>query len=193
MTASDWEAAYEDGATDTPVDGHLTALIDGWEPGSALDLGCGLGQNSIWLAGRGWTVTGVDIAANAIDGARRAATEAGVDVDFAVADVREWQPAAQFDLVISTFALPARGPGRLAAIGAAAGAVRPGGTLLLVEFDGSLADEGWMAPRDLVTVDELVPLLDGFLLIRAEVVETAHVHGRDTRHLPAVVVVAQRR
>ncbi|MBT8202556.1 MAG: class I SAM-dependent methyltransferase [Acidimicrobiia bacterium] len=193
MTAADWDAAYEDGATDTPVDGHLTALVDGWDPGTALDLGCGLGQNSIWLAARGWTVTGLDIAANAIAGARRAAAEAGVDVDFAVADVREWQPTAEFDLVISTFALPARGPGRTAAIEAAARAVHPGGTLLLVEFDSSLADEGWMAPRDLVTVDELVPLLEGFTLVRAEVVETAHAHGHETRHLPAVVVVARRR
>jgi tellurite methyltransferase len=31
-------------------------------PGLALDLACGDGRNAIWLADRGWRVTGVDVA-----------------------------------------------------------------------------------------------------------------------------------
>ena len=38
--------------------------------GRALDLACGEGRNSIWLAERGWQVTGVDFSSVAIERAR---------------------------------------------------------------------------------------------------------------------------
>lgn len=37
--------------------------IAGLTPGRALDLACGQGRNSIWLAARRWQVTGVDFSA----------------------------------------------------------------------------------------------------------------------------------
>ncbi len=56
-------------------------------PGRALDLGCGTGTNSLYLARHGWQVVGVDFAARAIRIARRKAKQAGVTADFYVADV----------------------------------------------------------------------------------------------------------
>lgn len=47
-------------------------------PGRALDLGCGYGRASIYLAQRGWQVNGVDFVDLAIIGARRRAEAAGV-------------------------------------------------------------------------------------------------------------------
>lgn len=41
--------------------------------GSALDLGCGTGRWSLELARRGWEVTGIDVVAKAIAGARQRA------------------------------------------------------------------------------------------------------------------------
>ena len=38
--------------------------------GTALDIGCGTGDNSIYLAKHGWQVTGVDFVAKAVDKAR---------------------------------------------------------------------------------------------------------------------------
>lgn len=53
-------------------------LAEALPPGRALDLGCGYGRSSIYLARHGWRVDGVDFVPQAIDGARRRAAEAGL-------------------------------------------------------------------------------------------------------------------
>jgi 2-polyprenyl-3-methyl-5-hydroxy-6-metoxy-1,4-benzoquinol methylase len=78
-----------------PWDGHplatsLKELIEGGgalPPGTALDLGCGTGDNSIYLAKHGWQVTGVDFVAKAVDKARAKAAANKVNIDFAQANV----------------------------------------------------------------------------------------------------------
>jgi SAM-dependent methyltransferase len=115
-------------------------------PGEALEAGCGEGADAIWLAQRGWTVTGVDVSAVALEraaSAARAADEAlaagkkgGGDVARRITWQREdlltWVPEPErYDLVSAQFMhFP---PAGLAAFhqGLAA-AVRPGGTLLLI-------------------------------------------------------------
>jgi cyclopropane fatty-acyl-phospholipid synthase-like methyltransferase len=54
-------------------------------------LGCGAGANAIYLAQKGFEVTGVDYAVAAIDKARARAKEAGVQVDFIVDDLTDLQ------------------------------------------------------------------------------------------------------
>jgi SAM-dependent methyltransferase len=78
----------------TPWDGHplarsLRDLIEGEQPlpiGTALDIGCGTGDNSIYLAEHRWRVTGVDFVETAVDKARRKSAAANVNVDFVRAD-----------------------------------------------------------------------------------------------------------
>jgi SAM-dependent methyltransferase len=68
----------------------LVALIEGPEPlplGRALDLGCGTGTDTIYLATRGWDVTAVDTVPQALATARRNATTAGVAPRFIEGDV----------------------------------------------------------------------------------------------------------
>jgi SAM-dependent methyltransferase len=53
---------------------------------NALDIGCGSGTNSLWLAQKGFTVTGVDVSEIALQNARENASKAGVDCTFLLAD-----------------------------------------------------------------------------------------------------------
>ena len=55
--------------------------------GKTLDLGCGLGNYAIWLAGKGFNVVGVDASPTAIKIARRNAKDKGVKCKFVVGDV----------------------------------------------------------------------------------------------------------
>ena len=55
--------------------------------GRALDLGCGTGTNSIYLAQRGFQVVGVDFSPRAIELARAKADQAGVSVSLYANDV----------------------------------------------------------------------------------------------------------
>jgi len=187
----DWEAAYDGDIPDTPVDQDVVRVTRELQPGTALDLGCGSGQNSIWLGARGWRVHGVDIARGAIERAQAAAATAGVEATFEQADVTTWRTSERFDLVISTYALPSRGPGRVHALTVARDAVAAGGTLLMAEFDESLAASGWMARDHLVSLDEITDALAGFELEQAEVRVTQHSHGGETNDLPVVLVVAR--
>ena len=57
------------------------------QPCRALELGCGTGTNSVWLAQQGFEVTGVDVAPLAVEQANKRAQAAGVQVHFVVADV----------------------------------------------------------------------------------------------------------
>lgn len=187
----DWDTAYEGDVPDTPVDRDVVRVASELPPGTALDLGCGSGQNSIWLGARGWRVHCVDVARGAIERAESAAARAGVSATFERADVTSWRTKERYDLVISTYALPSRGPGRAHALTVARDAVAPGGTLLISDFDQSLAESGWMAADHLVSLDELTEALPGFELAEAAVRVTQHRHGTEANDLPVAIVVAR--
>jgi SAM-dependent methyltransferase len=115
---------------------QLVAQAASLMPGDALDVGCGEGADAIWLAQRGWTVTGVDISAVALERAAGHSAACGDEIARRIAwrqaDLLSWDPGPErYDLVCAQFMyLPAREleslHRRLAA------AVRPGGTLLIV-------------------------------------------------------------
>lgn len=178
----------------TPIDDDLIDLASGMAPGKALDLGCGEGQNSIWLAQRGWIVNAVDPSPAAIAAARELAAAGAVDTTarFEVADLADWRPTSRYDLVSCVLAIPARGRGRSRMLEMAAAAVAPGGTILLTELDISLRREG-MPEKYLVSVDELERYLGGFRIERSGVRMVRHRHGYEERRLPAANVIATRR
>src|SRR4030066_2239690 len=59
--------------------------------GKALDIGCGTGTNTVYLAEKGFEVTGVDISPTAIEYAEKKATRAKVQITFKVQNFLELQ------------------------------------------------------------------------------------------------------
>ena len=81
ITPDDWDRRYAEPQLVWSAEPNrfLVEELAGLPPGRALDLACGEGRNAIWLARRGWEVTGVDFSGVAIDKAGRMAAEAGVE------------------------------------------------------------------------------------------------------------------
>jgi SAM-dependent methyltransferase len=85
----------------------IERLIGAVAGARVLELGCGSGPYSLWLAGHGAQVVGLDLSQTMISLAQERARERGVQADFRVADIRDPLPfnAAEFDLVFSATAL----------------------------------------------------------------------------------------
>ena len=150
----------------------LVAETSGLPPGRALDLACGEGQNALWLAERGWQVTGVDYSQVAIEKGRDRAARERRAVEFVCADLLEYEPARDtFDLVVVLFLhMPASE--RRRAIAKAVAALAPGGTFLLIGHDLLNLTEGVGGPSSnpdvLFTPEEVVADLPGLEIEKAE-------------------------
>ena len=70
--------------------------------GRALDLGCGSGVFSIWLAKQGMDVTGLDLFPEAVSMGNAQAEAAGVDVAFVCGDLFSHAPSEAYDLVFDS-------------------------------------------------------------------------------------------
>lgn len=113
----------------------LVETVERLVPGRALDLGCGEGADSVWLALQGWTVTAIDVSAVAITRAAAHAAERAVSegqITWLHADLSSWLPAGQAELVSACFLHSPIDFPRAAVLKAAAGAVASGGHLLVV-------------------------------------------------------------
>ncbi|WP_193613723.1 class I SAM-dependent methyltransferase [Nocardioides lijunqiniae] len=134
-----WERRWGGGEDGTPAvmgahpaSPYLAAETSGLPAGTALDAGCGGGAEAVWLAARGWDVTGADISAEALARAAGLAASEGVGerVRWVEADLATWEPDGRFDLVMTHYAHAAIP--QLELYDRIAEWVAPGGTLLVV-------------------------------------------------------------
>jgi SAM-dependent methyltransferase len=143
------------------------------EPGRALDLACGEGRNALWLAARGWRVTGIDFSTIAIDRARAAARHGELSLALVCDDVLTTEVAeGAFELVLLAY-VQLSPDERHRLVARAATALAEGGTFLLVGHDLSNHAHGHGGPKDpslLWTADEVVGGLDGFTIEEADTV-----------------------
>lgn len=101
-----WAAVYDhDGNPLQGLEGPIVRAIAGDVRGlNVLDLGCGTGRHSLWLAEAGAAVTGVDFSEGMLAEARK---KPGAEaIRFVVHDLHQPLPfAAEFDLVVSGLVL----------------------------------------------------------------------------------------
>ena len=143
--------------------GALVAEVAGLPPGRALDVGCGEGADAIWLAQRGWDVTGLEVSGVALERAAAHARDAGAAVRWLHAGLVEAAlPPSSFDLVSAMYPALLRTPDA-AAERALLAAVAPGGVLLLVHHAGMETgheQHGEFDPADDVWPSMVAELLD---------------------------------
>lgn len=84
---------------------YLARIIEGRKPGKALDVAMGQGRNSLYLASKGWDVTGYDISAEGMERARALAEKAGLKLEIVKATHQEFDYGiGKWDLIVETFA-----------------------------------------------------------------------------------------
>ena len=82
----------------------LVATVEGRKPGRALDVGMGQGRNGVFLAMKGWDVTGFDISDEGIAVARKNAERAGVKVNAVQQTVEAFDYGIdQWDLIVFVY------------------------------------------------------------------------------------------
>lgn len=120
---------------------ELVDVIEGarrLDPGRALDLGCGTGTTTVYVAAHGWEATGVDFVPQAIRIARSKAQRASAAVTFLIGDVTRLdrlgvQPG--FDLLFDQGCFHSLPIGARTAYAAEVSRMaRPGATYLLYAF-----------------------------------------------------------
>ena len=148
VNSHQWDARYGGDElvwTSTPNQ-FLVAEVVGLPAGRAVDLACGEGRNSIWLAEQGWEVTGVDFSPVGLAKAKRFADRWGVEVTWIESAIEDWTPSPDgYDLVAMLY-LQLPQAARSAALSAAASAVAPGGTLVVIAHDVDNLTRGFGGP-----------------------------------------------
>lgn len=165
---------------------NLVAEASELTPGTALEVGSGEGADAIWLAQRGWQVTGTDISTVALERAATHAEQAGVSgIEWLQADLMQpWDPPQTYDLISAQYMhLPTAQ--RTALFRTLADAVAPNGTLLIVGHHPSDMETLMKRPNvpDLFfTGDDIAALLDPAeweVVSNAAAPRPAHVHDED--------------
>ena len=136
-----WDARYRAGSGGTKPS---SVVVKYWEyapVGSALDLACGNGRNSLFLADKGFHVDAVDISRVAID--QLAGRHPNIDA--ICADLDDWRiPQNRYTLIVAVRFLDRRlFPMML-------GGLRPGGILIFESFISGVKAAYCLKPNELL-------------------------------------------
>lgn len=202
-TKEHWEKHYgeRDRIWSGRVNVQFADVVADLPPGRALDLGCGEGADSIWLAERGWDVVAVDISETALGRAKEAAGTRGVTdrIEFLQLDLSEEFPSGAFDLVSSQFLHSTVYLDRSTVLANAAAALRPNGLLVIVDHGSA---PPWASKLDhhheFPSAEEVVAGMelsdDEFERVRVDAVERQAVgpEGQQRPWMDNVIVVRRR-
>ncbi len=175
MSANIWDQRFETSEFVYGIEPNafLAAILDGEPAGRLLLPAEGEGRNAVYAARRGWQVDAVDYSTAGRDKALALARQAGVTIDYTLADLTLWEPpAATYDLVALVY-LHLPSAQRRDVHRRLAAAVKPGGSLILEAFSQAQLGNSSGGPQNLdmlYAVDDL-QMDFGMLKIRS-LVET---------------------
>ncbi|MFW5928563.1 MAG: class I SAM-dependent methyltransferase [Thermoplasmatota archaeon] len=144
---------------------RLIDLLEIKKGDKVLDLCCGIGRHSLEFAKRGYEVTGVDISEYYIQEARGKASNAGLSVEFAQGDMRDFKREEEYDaamIFFTSFGYFVDDEDNFKVIENVYNSLKSGGTFLI----DIMGKEVWarvFSERDWVRMD------DGFFLEEREV------------------------
>ena len=141
----------------------LVEAVEGRLPGRALDVAMGQGRNALFLAQRGWSVTGFDVSEKGLAVARTNASKSGVTVQAVKSTIADFDyGTAQWDLLALIYVPASAHEGR--AMATLARALKPGGLLVIESF----ASDRNAPQRRPVDIDPaaLKAALSGFDILR---------------------------
>ena len=161
-----FQTAYVEGSAPwdigAPQRVFITLFRDGEIGGRVVDVGCGTGENALYLAEQGLDVTGVDLAPAAIERAQNRAAERGVAARFEVADVLDLHAFSDtFDSGIDSGCFHVfDDDGRARYVRSLHGALHPGGRLFIMTF--SDRQPGTWGPRRVTRAELRDAFSDGW-------------------------------
>jgi len=167
----------------------LISTVEGRKPGRALDIGMGQGRNSVFLALKGWDVTGFDLSDEGIATARRNAERADVKINAirGTEDAFDYG-AEQWDLIVFVYEpFPIT---TAAYVERLHRSLRAGGIIVIEGF----SEEATAKDRPITAIDpaRLLPAFKDFRLLHyQDVVGTPDWGGPKPRRL--VRMVAEKR
>jgi len=195
---AEWDSRYADAEQlwSGEPNGALVAEVGDLKPGTALDVGCGEGADAIWLAGRGWRVTAIDVSGVALRRAIAAANQSRVKVEWIHAGLIDAAlPSSGFDLVSAQYPALKHTPDRHAER-RLVDAVAPLGHLLVVHHADVDIDEAkahGFDPAEYVAPSDVALLLDDNWCYAFDERRPRHLQsGAGAGHSHDIVLHAQR-
>lgn len=182
----DWNSVYAQGTGfNVNPNALLASTVEGLTPGTALDIGMGQGRNAVFLASRGWQVTGVDTSDEGIRIANEAAKQAKVQLTTVVADVNAYDlGTSKFDLVALLYVGGADLADRITR------ALKPHGVVVVEYFHHDMETQ-FHHSMGAFDTGELEKLFPSFEVLRSEVVDDVADFGQTKSKL--VRFVARKR
>jgi SAM-dependent methyltransferase len=118
--------------------GLLVEAVRDRKPGAALDLGMGEGRNAIYLAQKGWQVTGVDLSDVAVAQAREHAAKLGVKINTVIDGLDHYEfGETRWDLIVLFYLHAWYSDARPRSSQRIFRALKPGGLLVIEGFAGT--------------------------------------------------------
>ncbi len=169
----------------TKANGFLVEMTQALSPGEALDVGMGQGRNAIYLAQRGWDVTGFDPAERAVAAAEAEAKRLGLKLTTRVQRDDQFDfGKARWDLVVLTYV------GFRELVPTIYDALKPGGLVVVEAFHRDATKTAPIGQGVVFDTNELLQTFNGFRILRYE--DTEDLADFPVRKTRVVRLLAQK-